>query len=352
MTYSNYQLVLKQTSGLCTPLQADTLWGHFTGYLAQTKPELLADFIATYQGTQPALIFSDGLPALCNEKMEVVKPFVPKPLFPFVNDIADKYKADKGKGDVESKTKIIKKTEWISVDDYLILANNSDFSELEMCVGAVDNEINEIEVVSEIIIRNQVSRTGEEDTTPFPLEERWLKSSNAEKLIPVWTVFVKIRTDWIELLGNGRDSSLQSFLKLGYGKKKNIGKGQFEITFKVVADSLFPTVQEPNAFMSLSSFVPAENDPTDGYWQTFTKYGKLGEAAPLLNGHISDNPFKSPIVMLKPGAVFKIDHVGNGRDGSLQDYYGNCNLNANGRIRKEPSYIHPALAFVMPYRIK
>ncbi len=320
MTYKEYQLILRQTSGLCTPLQADTLWGHFTGYLAQTKPELLNDFIQSYKDEKPAIIFSDGLPSLLKQDNTI------EVCFPTPVDITLRI------ADLK-EMKQLKKTNWLTKDDLeRIIADNvaKDFVPKTP-----------LEVVNNTQMRNQVSRTGEEDTKLFPLEEMWL-NANEKKGTAVWSVFVKIHKDFFEQL----QPFLEAFLLTGYGKKKNIGKGQFEITVKKVDELLFPKVQGANAFMSLSSFVPAEDDPVDGYWQTFTKYGKMGESAPLLNGHISENPFKSPIVMLKPGAVFKVS------EGNIKQFYGVSNLNSTFLIRKEPDYIHPALAFVIPYRIK
>jgi CRISPR-associated protein Csm4 len=50
----------------------------------------------------------------------------------------------------------------------------------------------------------------------------------------------------------------------------------------------------------LSHFVPAKNDPTNGAYKTMVKYGKLGEEKTFCG-----NPFKKPLIVLKPGAVFK-----------------------------------------------
>ena len=41
------------------------------------------------------------------------------------------------------------------------------------------------------------------------------------------------------------------------------------------------------------------SDPTEGYWGTAVKYGKLGE-----EGAASPQPFKRPLIRLTPGSCF------------------------------------------------
>jgi hypothetical protein len=49
----------------------------------------------------------------------------------------------------------------------------------------------------------------------------------------------------------------------------------------------------------LSTFQPAATDPTDGAWEAFTKYGKLGPDFGL------ENVFKRPMILFRPGACFR-----------------------------------------------
>ncbi|MDW8266604.1 MAG: hypothetical protein RMJ52_14865, partial [Gemmataceae bacterium] len=51
--------------------------------------------------------------------------------------------------------------------------------------------------------------------------------------------------------------------------------------------------------VALSTFQPADGNPTDGAWEAFTKYGKLGPDFGL------ENVFKRPIIVLRPGASFR-----------------------------------------------
>ena len=64
----------------------------------------------------------------------------------------------------------------------------------------------------------------------------------------------------------------------------------------------FKIPDQPNCFVSLSNYIPKKTDPVQGQYKIHVKYGKLGQAY----AH-ADNPFKKPLLMLKPGAVFWTD---------------------------------------------
>ena len=54
----------------------------------------------------------------------------------------------------------------------------------------------------------------------------------------------------------------------------------------------------------LSTFQPAADDPTDGAWDAFTKYGKLGPDFGL------ENVFKCPMILLRPALLPAADPAG------------------------------------------
>lgn len=86
--------------------------------------------------------------------------------------------------------------------------------------------------------------------------------------------------------------------------------------------------------MSLSSFCPDETDPTEGLYKTFVKYGKLGEEFTFCG-----NPFKKPLLMIKPGSAFKTD-------GKPKEYYGR--MVDKIAPAKESEVIQYAFAFAVP----
>lgn len=83
----------------------------------------------------------------------------------------------------------------------------------------------------------------------------------------------------------------------GYGKKKYTGKGHF-VVHGIQEGIELPVCDEPNAYMSLSQFIPDRNDPTEGYYRLIQKYGKTG------GSFAKTNPFKRPLLMLSSGSTF------------------------------------------------
>ena len=56
--------------------------------------------------------------------------------------------------------------------------------------------------------------------------------------------------------------------------------------------------------MTLSSFIPKENDPVEGYYHILLKYGKLGGLYAKGISEVNNNPFKKPLIMFSAGSVF------------------------------------------------
>ncbi|MCS7046178.1 MAG: hypothetical protein NZO58_07470, partial [Gemmataceae bacterium] len=80
---------------------------------------------------------------------------------------------------------------------------------------------------------------------------------------------------------------------------RSAGKGQFRLEGDIEP---FPGLDEPadaDGSVALSTFQPTDGNPTDGAWEAFTKYGKLGPDFGL------ENVFKRPIIVLRPGASFR-----------------------------------------------
>lgn len=56
--------------------------------------------------------------------------------------------------------------------------------------------------------------------------------------------------------------------------------------------------------MTLSSYIPTENDPTEGYYNIVHKFGKLGGLYAKGVAEVYGNPFKVPLIMFSAGSVF------------------------------------------------
>jgi CRISPR-associated protein Csm4 len=119
----------------------------------------------------------------------------------------------------------------------------------------------------------------------------------------------------------------------GFGKDKSTGKGYFDFEIKEGID--LPQAENPNAFMTLSSYIPDRKDPVKGYYQTFLKFGKLGGLYAKGTPEVGGNPFKKPLIMFSAGSTFyDSDFFCGKRYGSVLH-----NIHPNNKIR------HYALAF-------
>jgi hypothetical protein len=131
----------------------------------------------------------------------------------------------------------------------------------------------------------------------------------------------------------------------GFGADAGVGAGEFEIDGQPELVTDLEPLDATGAWISLSTFQPEATDPTEGYWRSFVKYGKLGPDLPVIS------PFKRPQWMLRPGACFR-------EDGPRRDWYGRWigpeQLLPN-RVRKElkEAKIFPgqaAFALALPMR--
>jgi len=103
--------------------------------------------------------------------------------------------------------------------------------------------------------------------------------------------------------------TVELMLMLGIGKNKSTGKGAFELLEWYPEEAL--QIENANAFVSLSNFVPAKEDPTEGQYKTMIKFGKLDRE--YASGEI---PFKKPLMFLQAGSVFF--------SSQNKAYYGRC----------------------------
>ncbi len=108
-------------------------------------------------------------------------------------------------------------------------------------------------------------------------------------------------TVYVRLNASFRDSFGRAVCELatdGFGADRSAGRGQFRVDGELEPADFLDRVVAPNGLVVLSTFQPNAGDPTDGAWDAFTKYGKLGPEFGL------ENVFKRPLVLLKPGASF------------------------------------------------
>lgn len=87
--------------------------------------------------------------------------------------------------------------------------------------------------------------------------------------------------------------------ELGIGAGKSSGKGHFE-PVSINEETELVKCHNANGYMAISNFIPAAFDPSDGWYKTFVKYGKLDREYAA-----GQFPFKKPLLYINSGAVFK-----------------------------------------------
>ena len=119
------------------------------------------------------------------------------------------------------------------------------------------------------------------------------------------TIYVRATRRGIDVLME----ALELLGRTGYGADASVGHGGFELLEGPGPCPVLDEVPGAVGFISLSTWQPARDDPVDGLWRVFIKYGKL---APEFHGTAV---FKRPQVMLEAGACFRTD-------GPPRPYYG------------------------------
>ena len=143
-------------------------------------------------------------------------------------------------------------------------------------------------------VLNRATDTTAEGGTLFSVGE-WQLDRTVEYL----TVYARLRSDFVEQF----TELLRELGEAGFGADASVGRGQFELHGEPEVDSELDTVAGSDSLIVVSTFQPGAADPTDGVWELFTKYGKLGPDYGV------EDVFKRPLVMLRPGACFR-DPVG------------------------------------------
>jgi CRISPR-associated protein Csm4 len=291
--YSKYTLTLTFQSSLGTPLQADTLFGHICWairFLGWKEKDKLRDFLESYKdGEPPPLLVSNGFPA----------GYVPKPIIPPVKqNVIDEFFGIDDRIKNSYKIKTIKEADVIPFDKFRELQRSAInprilFQTMKDCY----NDIYRLKEVSQsaVIQHNTIDRvTGRvRDGGLFSQEETFF-AEGAQN----YTVYIK--TNYFT-----KDELARIFNFVGeggYGRDKSTGKGYF--TFEIHEGIELPEAENPNAFMTLSSFIPTEKDPTKGYYNIVHKFGKLGGFYAKGVEEVYKNPFKVPLIMFSSGSVF------------------------------------------------
>lgn len=260
---------LRPTSAWNTPWQADTLTGILCcAYARSEGRERMYDEIQTpaLRG-RPPFVLSDAYPG----------DMLPLPL----QVRAQTWRAD--------ERKLVKRSRFVTSEHFRKARSGQRLTVSELGDDA--------SYLVRDRWRNAIDRsaggTGAEGELFASVETCLASAGGADSYL---SVYAAVEEGWEERLAG----LFRQLSDTGFGADASIGRGQFDFIDNVDdATWLQAGMERANGCVSLSTFQPGANDPTDGYWETFVKYGRL---APDFG--IAD-VFKRPLLMFRPGASFR-----------------------------------------------
>jgi CRISPR-associated protein Csm4 len=315
ITYHTYRLTLELRAPSGSSWQADTIFGHLCWLLYWRHGKTrLDEWRERYRADDPPFILSDGFPG----------PLLPRPL-PLPDTDRPKSKQEGLAKTFQLKQQ--KQIAWLMPTEFEQVRSGQPLETTEKG-DAARKHFREWQE-SPVTFKNQISRltgtTGEEGQLyPFVEQARWKKV----------TIYVRIAEGELETVTD----LFAAFQAEGYGKRKSIGYGEIVDCKGWDAEFTgFNSFDGANAFVSLSHFVPAPTDPTNGQWKINVKYGKLGG-----EWATAANPFKHPLLMLTPGSWFRTEQP-------IKDWYGRIVENISPQYPGE--VVQYGLAFAVPMRV-
>jgi len=318
---AKYRLILKPLSPFQTPLHSDTLFGHICWALRYLKgEEELLKFLKAFNDTDAPFILSSGFPD-GYLPMPVLRPLS-------IDEEETLQKTYKTELDFVREMKALKKVSYIPISVMAMLKN--DLSYYNLYTKYRNKEI--------ILTAPEISKT----------DEVWHNTKNrlTNRVVIEGGLFAKEDTFfekdakfivYIEDTYFGKKNLEETFgfiSRSGYGADKSVGRGMFN--YDLQDEWGLPETENPNAFITLSHYHPKEGDFKDGFYDTVTKFGKIG-------GHwasgINGGPHKMPLLMLTPGSVFFTD--------SQKSFYGSLIPN----IHKQQGVVHYGIALPLKVRV-
>lgn len=323
----NYKINIKLKSSVITPFHSDTLWGHICWALRYTQgEEELLDFLECYDSGEPPLVISNAFP----------KDYLP---FPVLEPIAKTQQraliATSSFVTAASAVKKFSATKYILKELFAHLNKGtiSSYSLLEAILAnpekfpVISAESPSVSYHTKI---NRVSGAAI-DGGLFTTNDMFYANNEFE-------AYCKI--------GHGfSEQNLKQCLEFininGFGKKKSTGKGSIHCTIEKITDDV---TDDANAFMSLSNYVPCQDDPQKGFYKLLTKYGKLGghfASSSIIPGN-NPTPFKYPLVMFESGSIFKVD--------KKREHYGRIVKGVHPA--EKINIVHYGMTYPMPLKIE
>lgn len=320
-----HKLAIEPKSPFMTSLQSDTLFGHLAWAIVYEEGESkLKEVLAEFNRGQPPFLLSEAFP----------EGMLPVPILPLLTQeqtqtlALNRYQNTSiaTMRQLSEELKMVRRRKYLSIESFHKLAHNlNSLALVRALLDTIDHAYashSKNEVRMHVTINRLTGTAGE--GALFDHKQTFYK---LESRLTVWLKFRDI--SW----KNDVNRWFQVLAADGFGKRKSTGLGQFDIGDIVEAE--LPAATGPNAFMTLSSYVPEPNDPCSGYYQYIIKRGKLGGAWAS-----SNNVWKTPLLMFSPGSVFYIN-------GELRYSYGGLIPKIH---RDHPEVVQYAFAFPLPLR--
>lgn len=330
-----YRLRLQLRAAAGTPWHADTLFGHLCWVLRyQDGAEAVEDFLELYKIGEPPFVLSDGFPSDPEHGA-----LLPRPLQPPQSSTAPEPASLAAQREAGRRHKAAGDIRWLSLDEFQRTIQGQALIPVTKTVegarATLKNQINRATATTGGPSENGVVTLV---ATPIGAEPGAAAATGQlfefeETFWPEVTVYVRVADGCLELA----QRLFEGFAEGGYGKRKSIGYGEMA-PLPAAAWEPFAGFAAPagaNGFVVLSHFVPAQDDPTDGWWRLAMKYGRLGEMAGA-----EVPPFKRPLVQLTPGAVFRLAPHQPARP-----WYGRIVEGIHG---DRPEVVQYGLAFAVP----
>ncbi len=272
-------------------LQSDTIFGHLSWAIKYLWGEKELEELISRLKESPVLILSSAFP----------QGKLPKPAFPINGRVLDAGRAtlreSYGISDIRLSTllKQIKKDIYVPLD--YLEEKSFVFDAMEYLEYAIKIKLDKPNTVKykieQIEFHNKIDR--QSGTT----------SGSGELFVNPITFYQDITFEsWLDTdyFNHAQLEELFQFISLnGFGKDKNTGKGKYEISIEPYK---WDECKDYNAYLNLSNMAPAKGDNIRCSYSSNTKFGKVGG-----DFAVTETPFKYPVLVIEPGAVFSAIEV-------------------------------------------
>lgn len=302
---------VKPRSPVITPLMSDTFFGHFCWAMRYRHGEkFLERLLDSYGKGNPApVLFSCGFPG----------GFLPLPVLPppereDIDAFARLYVEKRMRTEQLSQgqklllayqeAKALLKSSYVSLDCWTKLKEKWSWPSFLQYLsqnfngaGNLDGPFSTLEICAGNSIDRSTGTVSEESGELFERDKLWYPAGKGLHL------YVEVNDDGLE---EQVEWFLLDFLTVtGFGKDKSVGMGWFAIERDKDFDPESLQVKNANARLALSMTSFEGMAGYRSFYRLTTKFGRLGGDFALWGpGGGPPKPFKKPVLMLEPGAVF------------------------------------------------